>query len=73
MVSRSEKKMRNKKQVVVKLQGDYDLVKELLDLVESRTEGIVSRIMPSGTDGDYHAFATVFRVVECEEEEEEYC
>ncbi len=52
---------RMKRQVIVKIHGDLGLLEELLELLEQRTQGIVSKIMDSD-QGDYHAFATIFEV-----------
>lgn len=53
-----------KHQVVVKLYGDRDLIKTLLDILEQKTISIPSRIMASEKHGDYHAFITVLGVDE---------
>lgn len=54
---------RTKRQVVVKIQGDRALLEELLELLEQRTQGVVSKIMDSD-QGDCHVFATIFEVIE---------
>ena len=56
--------MKKTKQAVVKIHGDRDFVVRLLNIVELRTKGISSKVMRSGTYGDWHAFMTVFEVVE---------
>lgn len=56
-----------KRQAVVRIHGDYDLVEWVLDLIEQRSEGMFSKVMKSGYGGEYHAFATILKVVEAEE------
>lgn len=50
-------------QVVVRIKGTYSLVEELLHVVEQRTNGTYSKVMPSD-NGAFHAICTVFEVFE---------
>jgi hypothetical protein len=53
---------RLRKQVVVKLTGDPDLIEAVIELLEPHVEGHFSNLMPCDNERDFHAFATVFEV-----------